>query len=458
MLESDKINNESLHMIRTGRNFLGILNDLKRRPEDAARELDVPIEQINAIIEGKKLLSSEIIGLATKIWPVNPSDFYVIHDDSPTGVKIMSAEKSEKSSRVMNRAGKPYYEYRDTVMSDVAPFRPEWIKQLCVVNDNDPENSTVQWNNGHFMHQFTYFIGNVNFYYLDDDGKKQTAVMKTGDSMYITPFIPHTFATRKDSNKDGLILALTYGDKLTGEIKQELGSLSTQLASQFSLDFSTRENGSASLLKFHRQISSLTINEVSRRTKLSIETIHDLENAKRLPSTEEIILLANAFNVNARELISNDTVEKKVIIKSSEDCNRWNYPEESQNYEFIELASTSSLPFSKPFEVKVQNSNNKIYDIIAGLHQFVYNVGNTELFLNWEFDGKKYTESIKPGDSAYIKPFIRHNFSGNGNLVVLRIGGKIPGDSQRELSMLGDKNLSRAITETALWFNSNRKQ
>ena len=457
VLESNKINNESLHLIKTGKNFLGILNDLKRRPEDAARELNVPLEQINAIIEGKKSLPSEIIESATKIWPVNPSDFYVIRDDSPTGVKIMSAEESKKTSRVMNRAGKPYYEYRDTVMSDVAPFRPEWIKQLCVVNDNDPENPMVRWNNGHFMHQFTYFIGNVNFYYIDEDGKKQTAIMKTGDSMYITPFVPHTFATRKNSNKNGLILALTYGDKLTGEIKQELASLATELASQFSLDFSTRENGSASLLKFHRQISSLTVNEVSRRTKLSIETIHDLENAKRLPSTEEIVLLANAFNVNTRELISNDKVEKKVIIKSSEDCKKWGYPEESQNYEFIELASTSSLPFSKTFEIKVQNSNNEDYDLIAGLHQFVYNVGNDELLLNWELDGKKYTKSIKPGYSAYIKPFIRHNFSGSGNLVVLRIGGKIPGDSQRELSMFGAKNLSRVIAETALWFNPHRK-
>ena len=116
--------------------------------------------------------------------------------------------------------------------------------------------------------------------------------MKTGDSMYITQFVPHTFATRKGAKKNGLILALTYGDKLVGEVKQELASLSTELASQFSLYFSTQENASASLLKFHRQISSLTINEVSRRTKLSIEIIHDLENARRLPSGEEIILLA----------------------------------------------------------------------------------------------------------------------------------------------------------------------
>ena len=57
MLESHNTN-ESIYMIKMGRNFLGILNDLKRRPEDAAKELDIPLEQIKAIIEGKKLLSN----------------------------------------------------------------------------------------------------------------------------------------------------------------------------------------------------------------------------------------------------------------------------------------------------------------------------------------------------------------------------------------------------------------
>jgi len=37
---------------RIGSNFLGILNDLKRRPEDAARELGVTTAEISLIIEG----------------------------------------------------------------------------------------------------------------------------------------------------------------------------------------------------------------------------------------------------------------------------------------------------------------------------------------------------------------------------------------------------------------------
>ena len=54
-------------MIKSGKNFLGILNDIKRRPEDAANELQVPLEEINAIIEGKKLLSPELVSKAIQI-------------------------------------------------------------------------------------------------------------------------------------------------------------------------------------------------------------------------------------------------------------------------------------------------------------------------------------------------------------------------------------------------------
>ena len=59
--ESILINNE---LVKSGKNFLGILNDIKRRPEDASRELQIPIEEIHAMIEGKKPLSQELIKMA----------------------------------------------------------------------------------------------------------------------------------------------------------------------------------------------------------------------------------------------------------------------------------------------------------------------------------------------------------------------------------------------------------
>ena len=313
-METELDFNLKIQLSKSGQNFLGILNDIKRRPEDAANELQVPLEEINAIIEGKKLLNPELINKAIQIWPVNARDFYIIHDDCPLGVKIMRAKESEKSSRIMKRAGKPYYEYRDTVISTVSPFRPEWILELCYVDDNEPSNPNVQWNNGHFMHQFTYFIGEVNFYYRDSKGDKKVAVMNTGDSMYITPFTPHTFSTREGATENGLILALTYGGKLTGDIQQELSGLSVELGSNFALDFSSKEAASASLVTYHREIANLSVEEISKRTSIPIDELKNFENGSKIPSFSELEKIAQALTINIRDLLPNDKTEEKVIV------------------------------------------------------------------------------------------------------------------------------------------------
>ena len=441
---------------RIGSNFLGILNDIKRRPEDAARELDTSLSEINSIIEGKQEVPFDLVSKAVKIWPVSARDFFIVKDDCELGVKIMTSKESEGSSRLMNRAGKPYYEYRDTAMSSVAPFRPEWIMELCRVKDSNPEDKSIQWNNGHFLHQFTYFIGDVNFYYKDKNGKKQTAVMNTGDSMYITPFVPHTFATRSGAKSNGLILALTYGGKLTGESQQELSSLSN-LGSEFVLDFSSNETASASLLAYHRNIANLSLEELSKRSSIQIDKLKNYEDGSETPSSSELEKIAQSLTINVRDLLPNDKIEDKVIVKRHQDGRSWFYPESTKSYEFRELASTTTLPFSKAFEIQLLGSDNTNLDLKSGLHQYIYNIGDKSISLNWKLDEMKYNEMIHPGDSLYMKPFISHNFRGNGKLLLLRIGGKIAGESQRELSIVGKDNTKRAISETMQWFDPQGK-
>jgi len=450
----DELNKEKqLELLRSGNNFRGILNDLKRRPEDAAKELGISLEQINNIIQGKQEISYDIVKKAITIWSVNERDFFIIKNDCPLGVKLMTAEESKKSSRIMNRAGKPYYEYRDTAMSSVAPFRPEWIMELCYVEDNSPVNLHAQWNSGHFMHQFTYFIGEVNFYYIGKDGEKKIAIMNTGDSMYIAPFVPHTFTTRQGAKENGLILALTYGNKLTGDTQQELSSLSTKLGSEYALDFSTKRKSSASLLKYFRKCSSLSVDELANQTNISKRQIEDFEMGISTPDQNQLEKLANSLRVNVRELLPNDKIEDKVIVKYHKDCKTWRFPENSSAYQFFELASTTTLPYSKAFEIVVNNSNTDEYNLKIGLHQYAYNIGQSSVCINWKFDSKTHSEQINPGDSIYIQPFVPHNFSGDGKLLVLRIGGKISGDSQRELSIIGKDKANRAISETRQWFN-----
>ena len=343
---------EDLENKRIGSNFLGILNDIKRRPSDAAKELEISDEEIENIINGKIGLSNEIVSKAIKVWPVNARDFYIMHDDCPSGLKIMRCEDSMKSSRVMHRGGKPYYEYRDTAMSSVGPFRPEWIEELCVVDDNERNNKQVQWNNGHFMHQFTYFIGDVNFYYIDENGEKKVAVMNTGDSNYITPITPHSFATRKGARKNGLILALTYGNNLSGDAQHELSSIGKKLGKEFAFDFSSKEIASVSLIKFHRNNASLTLHELSKRTNMDIEKLKDFENGK-IPTYSEYAILAECLQVNIRDLLPYDKISNKVIVQFYKNTKKWFYPEDTKNYELVELANTISLPHSKALEVNL---------------------------------------------------------------------------------------------------------
>ena len=245
---------------KSAHNLRGLLNDLKRRPEDAAKELRFDIEDLEDFLSGTKPVSLEFIQAACDKWPINERDFFVIKDDCPSGLKIMRSSDSNKSSRIMERAGKPYYDYRDTVITSSTTFRPEWIEELCIVDNNDPNNKSVQWNNGHFMHQFTYFIGDVNYYYVDENGKKCVGIMNTGDSCYITPFVPHSFTTRVGAKKPGLILALTFGSSLSGDAQQELAAFSNPIsASEFALDFTSYEKGIGSLIKYFRNSFSISL-------------------------------------------------------------------------------------------------------------------------------------------------------------------------------------------------------
>ena len=45
--------------------------------------------------------------------------------------------------------------------------------------------------------------------------------MNTGDSMYIAPYVPHTFASR-NPNCEGYIVAITFSDKITQNIQNEI--------------------------------------------------------------------------------------------------------------------------------------------------------------------------------------------------------------------------------------------
>lgn len=429
--------------------FRKIINDLKRRPEDAARDLSLPLSKIENILNGKEKISLKIIEKAISVWPVNHSDFFSFTDDANNGFKILKFDESENSQRKMYRAGKPYYLYKDTVMSKVSPFRPEWIKQLVVVNDNDPNNEAVKFNNGHFLHQFTYFIGPVNFYYIENNVKK-VAEMNSGDSMYISPYIPHTFTTRKNSEGiNGCILALTFSDKIDGDTLNEISAIGYENAKKLRINLNDELNCFKSSLNFHFNNSFISKEHFKMITKFSID---DLNSINELPDFSILKAICDVLQIGLRDLLLTPLTATVKINKYSE-CSKWFYPStQDKKYGIVQLTNIPELPFSKSFELNslVDIENDITFQVST--HQYLYNIGDTScrVIIN-----EIFKENFAPGDSIYLKPGVKFKFIKKSKILILRTGGRVAGDAIFQISKLSEENFKRLMNDNSPWFNSN---
>jgi len=417
------------------------MNDLKRRDIDAAKDLNINIKKFRNILNGKTKLNDKIITKMASRWPVKFTEFLnpII---SKKNFTIMKIKESKHSSRTMKRKGNEYYEYRDTATERNAPFKPEWIRELCYVKNNKENNKQVKWNKGHLLHQFTYFVGKVNFYYIENK-KKKVAIMNTGDSMYITPYTPHSFATR-DSNKKSYIIAITFEDKIYSEIQNELLNIDENKINKFLINKTSKKNIVSDLINKYQNNLSISLDELKKRTK--IKNIKNIVNGEKVNDINKLKKIADSFNLNLKELMPVDHT-KKVIIVKKKFTKKWNFPSNKKKFFLIkELASIKDVPTAKSIELNVLNKNKHKFSISS--HQYIYvlsKLGN--IIVNNQLI------SLKREETLYLKPFTDHYYPNkNNSFLVLRVEGKISGDVQMQVSNFDHNNLKRVRVESSQWF------
>ena len=443
-----------------GTRILSEANDLKRTAPALASELGFDLAKVESVIAGNSDLSSahEVLRAMAETYPISLADIWVEADDTDHGVRITTAAQSLASSRVFDRkdaAGglTPYYEYRDTAMSRTAPFKPEWIKELRVVGDASPDNKDVAYNNGHLMHQTTFFVGPVNFYW-EIGGQRHCAQMDTGDSNYVTPYVPHSFASR-DPNNLGLILAVTYG----GELRRALSDFSyldADTLEDLAADPRKPDEAFVRLLANHTAAESL--NEMQLLDRLT-EAGFERQRARELvtsggASDEEIRVIAEAMSLSPSDLtVSPMEHGREVVVTHRNGSQKRRYPdEETPAYEFTEMARTKHQPYLKGLDVAVLDGS--IANMQHSLHQYTYNYGDTPVSMAW---GDDESAVLMPGDSSYIRPMVRHRFeqvdgAGTGNLVVIRIPGGLSGQIMAEFSAFAPEGRRRVAGETTQWY------
>jgi len=434
------------------------LNDLKRTPESAATDLGFSVEHVYRILKG--LASREqyydFIGQMGKVYPIDSWNLSLLEKDTTRGIKFSSHKESEKSKRIYKRLDKlgnttDYYQYRDTAMSCLALFKPEWIEVLKNVDDSTANNPKVVMNKGHFLHQVTLFIGPVNFYYEDSEGQTHCVEMSTGDSNYISPFVKHSFTSRS-KDEFTCIIAVTFGGDVS-RCQRELYALGENKIQSFLLE----QTPQYSLLKQHLKnclFSEEMFRELIKNNNGGVDILERFINNDQL-LLEELECLSINLGVGVDKLIiePNNTV---CVIKKFEKKEGMSFPSSKDHlYTLHPLANQKKTDIVRSAMLKVETKvHNMKCAFERSMHTYLINCSNTPVVLKWEYESKYYTKTLNIFDSVYLEPFVRFCFATTNdkgsNIFIVGVKSSVNLDAQKELSSFVDA--TRTIKEEEEWY------
>lgn len=445
-----------------GQRILSEANDLKRTLETVSSDLSINLEKFKDMLAGKLDLAQtmEIAHSFSSKYPVKISDILLDLDESIEGVVFTEHSESVASSRVYSRIDKEglqteYYEYRDTAISKLSPFRPEWIKELRIVSNDDPENPDVAYNNGHLMHQMTTFVGPVNFYW-EVNGQKYCREMNTGDSNFITPFWKHSFTSR-DESKEAYIVAVTFSGDV-GRARNELYALGEERVDKFCFDNRNLNKGVTQVIKQimnNNLLSKENLQDTFNKNQFSIK-VEDLLDESVLKKNEWLEQICKLFNLPADifDLPINNPNDE-VILKFHDPEESYFFDKDLKDYEINQLAQNPRMPECMGSNMRIFSKNeSSSSELVSSLHSFIFNYGDSPFEFSWESGKSWKNRIINSGDSIYMNPHIPHKMWRRGespaSLFLFRVPGFLNLKVQKELSSFADTG---RIIEKSPWFN-----
>lgn len=193
-------------------------NEVKHPISVVAQHTGIPADRLKELEKGfAKPEWAELEKLAKHFF-VNVRDLLPQEDDLDRGCKFLR----DKEAFVIDqkRDGRLQYTYWDRCMSSVLPnFKP--VELLLHLNKREE----VVMNRGHFFHQYTQVLhGGPVAYLWEWEGQVHEQIFTAGDSWLIPGFVPHAFYSPEPKNL-GRILAITFGQHLTGDARQEINLL-----------------------------------------------------------------------------------------------------------------------------------------------------------------------------------------------------------------------------------------
>lgn len=191
-------------------------NEVKVSVAYVANKIGVPEERLRALEGGTEKPTTEELTKLADVYVVSLRDLMPAEYDLERGIKILL--KKDALVTPQKRQGRLQYTYWERCMTKTIPnFKPVELE----LHLHDPKEVVV--NHGHFFHQYTQVLegGPVATLWKDGDTVHEQ-IFETGDSFLIPGFVPHGFYS-PDPNKNGKILAITFGQNLaSGDARNEM--------------------------------------------------------------------------------------------------------------------------------------------------------------------------------------------------------------------------------------------
>jgi methylphosphonate synthase len=276
--------------------------------------------------------------------------------------------------------------------------------------------------------------------------------MNTGDSCFITPFVPHSFTGRGEDDP-ALIIAVTFA----GEVRRAMSEIvRAGPAVMDELAGDLRNNGGyGARLKNALDAESMVAEDLAGHLMgqgLEEGRARELAGGKAEPGSTELEMIAGFLNLlPALLMVPPLPAGQEVITRWAAETPVRTFPKES-GYGMKELLRTDLLPYLKGFEIQVPRGPGA--DLRHGLHEYVYVHGETPVVVSWGGKGR-HREVLQPGDSAYFQPMTPHAFEGyggEGRLVSVRIPGRLNSAVLNEYASFPKSSRGRAAQETKRWF------
>lgn len=204
-------------------------NEVKHTFEMVSADTGIPVGRLQALEQGLDKPAWEELELLAKQFSVSVRDLLPFDNDLDRGMKFLRRRDARHFDQ--KRAGRLQYTYWEGVMTSTLPgIKP--VELLLHLSRREE----VVMNRGHFFHQYTQVLhGGPVAYLWEWEGKVYEDMFEEGDSWLIPGFIPHGFYS-PDPALPGRILAITIGQHLAGDARQELALIGKENAGRIVSD------------------------------------------------------------------------------------------------------------------------------------------------------------------------------------------------------------------------------